>query len=164
MRDEGHLHLLAILKSPSIPYDYCETRDGYSLRSLMAQFVDQNGAVVVPPLLEATREILARVNDIPDSFPVGDLTNPENLDISDINRLNTLLPLYSKLLSHLAVLQTIYQQTPNMQGRPSVAHTASFGSPENVEMLSSIGDVVRYQRVDIWADCLGPFIGEGINC
>jgi hypothetical protein len=142
LRDEGHLHLLAILNAPSIPYDFGETRDGHCLRNLMTVFADQNGPTIIPPLLDATKEILAEIAASPVSLPTTNITDLENVDF-DVPQLNQLLRLYSRLQSRLAILQTIYLQTSNMQGRPSVAHTVPFSVAENVDMLSSIGNVVR---------------------
>lgn len=132
-----------MLNAPSIPYDFGETRDGHVLRTLMVQFADQNGPVVLPPLLAVTREIVTEISNSPIALPVKNITDPANVDF-DQNELNGLLRLYSRLQSHLAVLQSIVNQTTNMQGRPSVAYTIPFHQAENVEMLASIGKVVRY--------------------
>jgi E3 ubiquitin-protein ligase HUWE1 len=131
------------LNAPSIPYDFGETRDGHVLRTLMVQFVEQNGPTVVPPLLNVTREIVAEITNCPVSLPIKNIVDPSNLDF-DVGELNRLLRLYSRLHSHLAVLQSIYNQTTNMQGRPNVAHTVPFSVSENVEMLTSIGEVIRF--------------------
>ena len=109
----------------------------------MVQFVEQNGPTVIPPLLNVTREIVAEISNCPASLPTKNIIDPANLDL-DVAELNRLLRLYSRLHSHLAVLQSIYNQTTNMQGRPNVAYTVSFNVPENVEMLASVGEVVRF--------------------
>ena len=131
------------MNAPSIPYDFGETRDGHVLRTLMVQFAEQNGPTVIPPLLDITREIVTEIINCPASLPVKNVVDPANFDF-DVAELNRLLQLYSRLHSHLAVLQSIYNQTTNMQGRPNVAFTVPFGLPENIEMLVSIGEVVRF--------------------
>jgi hypothetical protein len=131
------------LNAPSIPYDFSETRDGHGLRTLMVQFVDQNGPTIIPPLLNITREIVTEVTNSPVPLPVKNITDPANIDF-DLEELNRLLRLYSRLQSHLAVLQSIYSQQLNMQNRPSFAYTVPFQILENVEILALIGIVVRY--------------------
>jgi hypothetical protein len=132
-----------VLNAPSIPYDFGETRDGYILRTLMVQFVDQNGPKIIPPLLAAVKEILSELSACTASLPVKNITDPANVDF-DVSEFNRLLRLYSRLQSHLSILQSIYNQTTNMQGRPNVAYTFLLDSDENLEMLSLIGKVVRY--------------------
>lgn len=132
-----------MLDAPSIPYDFGETRDGHVLRTLMVQFVDQNGPTVIPPLLAATKDIVLEISNSQISLPITDITIPANVDF-DVDELNRLLRLYSRLQSHLAILQSIYNQTTNMQGRPAVAYTVPFNQPDNVEILFGIGKVIRY--------------------
>jgi hypothetical protein len=142
IKEDGHLLLLGTLNAPSIPYDFGETRDGQVLRALMVQFVDQNGPIVIPPLLDATRNIVGEISNSPISLPVKNFVDPANVDF-DVIELNRLFRLYSRLQSHLAILQSIYNQNTNMQGRASIPHTLPFNQMENVEMLASIGNVVR---------------------
>jgi hypothetical protein len=132
-----------MLDAPSIPYDFGETRDGHVLRTLMVQFVDQNGTTVIPPLLAVTKEIVLEIDNSPISLPIKDITTPANVDF-DVNELNRLLQLYSRLQSYLAILQSIYNQTTNMQGRPAVAYTVPFNQSDNVEILFGIGKIIRY--------------------
>ena len=143
IKEDGHLLLLGILNAPSMPYDFGEIRDGQVLRALMVQFVDQNGPTVIPPLLDATKGIVTEISNSPILLPVKNIVDPANMDF-DVNELNRLLRLYSRLQSHLAILQSIYNQNTNMQGRASTAHTLPFSQIENVEMLASIGKVVWY--------------------
>ena len=139
--------MLGILNAPSIPYDFGEAREGYALRALMAQFVDQSGSVVIPPLLDATREIVSEISECSVSLPVKNILDKANIDF-DVGELNRLLRLYSRLHSHLAVFQSIYTPTLNMQGRQNIAYTQCFSQSENVEMLASIGTIVRYLSSD----------------
>lgn len=137
-----------MLNAPSIPYDFGETRDGYILRTLMVQFVDQNGPIIIPPLLDAVKDILSELSDCTASLPVKNITDPGNVDF-DVSEFNRLLRLYSRLQSHLAILQSIYNQTTNMQGRPNVAYTLPFDNDENLKMLASIGNVVRCVAISV---------------
>jgi hypothetical protein len=109
----------------------------------MIQFVEQNGTTVIPPLLAVTKDIVLEIDNSPISLPIKDITIPANVDF-DVNELNRLLQLYSRLQSYLAILQSIYNQTTNMQGRPAVAHTVPFHQPDNVEILFGIGKIIRY--------------------
>jgi len=134
------------LNAPSIPYDFAETRDGYCLRNLMVLFVDQNGPLIIPHLLDVTRNILSDLLHCGTSLPVGNFAQDADAGF-DIPELNKLLHIYSKLQSHLAILQSIYIQTTNLQGRTSAPYTVPFNQPENVEMLGVLGKVVRYVLV-----------------
>lgn len=137
--------LLDILNAPSIPYDFGETRDGYCLRNLMVLFIDVGGSPsVTTRVLDVTREILTSIDDGDISLPPRDIADPAVLEEIDIPALNRLLRLYSRLQSHLAILQSIYMQTQNIQGRPATAYTTPFNQAQNVDMLGVIGDVVRY--------------------
>ncbi len=109
----------------------------------MVLFVDQNAPAIIPYLLNVTRNLLNDVETSGISLPVTNFVEPSDTQL-DIPKLNNLLKLYSKLQAHLAILQSIYIQTTNMQGRPSVPYTIPFNQSENVEMLSTIGKVVRY--------------------
>jgi hypothetical protein len=111
----------------------------------MLHFVDQNGPTIVPPLLEATLKILRDIKEIPDSFPTWDFTDGSNLNF--LRTLDDLLPLYSKLLSHLSILQAIYQSTTNAQGRTNIAFTLPFTNQENIEIISLLGNIVKYYIV-----------------
>jgi hypothetical protein len=108
----------------------------------MVQLADQNGQTIVPPLLAVLKDILSDITQSTASLPV----NLTNLDTSsvDIDELNRLLRLYSRLSSHLAILQSIYVQTLNMQGRPTVAFSGPFSEADNVEILAMLGKVIRY--------------------
>jgi hypothetical protein len=136
---DGHLLLLSLLNAPSIPYDFEETRDGLGLRGLMALLVDQNGQTIVPPLLAVLKEILGDITSNTATIP------PDLIDTSsvDMQELNGLVRLYSRLSSHLAILQSIYNTTMNMQGRPSAPHTVAFSYPANSEIIPQIGKVIR---------------------
>jgi hypothetical protein len=134
---------LDILNAPSIPYDFGDTRDGYCLRNLMVIFVEHNGAAIIPYLLNVTRNLLNDVEASGISLPVTNFADPGETQL-DIPKLNNLLRLYSKLQAHQAILQSIYIQSTNMQGRPSIPYTIPFNHPENLEMLGILGGVVRY--------------------
>jgi hypothetical protein len=145
IKEDGHLLFFSIFNAPAIPYDFCESRDGYGIRGLVVQFMDSNNQTVIGPLLTATKEILDEIAHCPMSLPVFNVTNkeafPEDFDMLDFNRL---LSLYSRLLSHLSLLQSVYNVTTNMQGRPSVPFTPPFNLPQNIDMLTEIGNVIRY--------------------
>jgi hypothetical protein len=126
-----------------MPYDFEETRDGTLLRSLMIQIADQNGMTLMPPLLAATKECLdGIIKDNPATLPL-DLTN---FDTSAVNvtELDRLLRMYARLSSYLSLLQSIYSQTVNMQGRPLVAYTVPFTQSDNIESLKMIGTIIWY--------------------
>jgi hypothetical protein len=110
----------------------------------MVLFIDVTGSSVIPRLLDVTRDILTEISKSPASLPMKNIADPAVQKELDLPELNNLLRLYSRLQSHLAILQSIYMQPPNMQGRPAAAYTVPFNQPENVEMLGLIGNVVRY--------------------
>ena len=125
-----------------MPYDFEETRDGTLLRSLMIQIADQNGMTLMPPLLAVTKECLDGIQDNPATLPL-DLTKFDTSAI-DVTELDRLLRSYARLSSYLSLLQSIYSQTVNMQGRPLVAYTVPFTQSDNVESLKMIGTIIRY--------------------
>jgi hypothetical protein len=109
----------------------------------MVLFIDVNGSSVIPRVLSVTREILTEISNCSASLPMNNIADPAVQAEIDVPELNTLLRLYLRLQSHLAILQSIYTQ-PSNTGRSTVAFTVPFNQAENVEMLGLIGNVVRY--------------------
>jgi len=142
VREDGHKLLLNILRAPALPVDYADTRDGVCLRGLISLFAEQFGPNVIPDVLTSTREIVTKIDVSPVSLPSRYITEEGLADI-DLNTLNPYLRLLSPLLSHLSILHSIYMQTTNMQGRPNPAYTLPFGQQENVDMLGTLGKIVR---------------------
>jgi hypothetical protein len=110
----------------------------------MVLFIEVNGPSVIPRVLSVTREILTEISNCPASLPMDNIADPAVQAKIDVPELNTLLRLYSRLQSHLAILQSIYTQPSNTPGRSTVAYTIPFNQAENLEMLGLIGNVVRY--------------------
>jgi hypothetical protein len=110
----------------------------------MVLFIEANAPSIIPRVLRVTREILADISNCPASLPMNNIADPDIQAEINVPELNTLLRLYSRLQSHLAILQSIYTQPSNSPGRHTVAYTIPFNQPENVEMLGLIGNVVRY--------------------
>ena len=128
-----------------MPYDFAETRDHHILRALMIQFADQNGSIILPPLIDSTRDVLAEIAYSKVQLPTTDITDPANRDF-DLQGFNDLLNSFSRVQSYLALLQAIYNpQSNGIQGRPNVGYTMWLNLEENVQLLESIATVVlRY--------------------
>ena len=124
-----------------MPYDFGESRDGYVLRSLMVEFADQHGSVILPPLVEFTRDAVAKVASSKVKLPIKDITQPENQDF-DVEEINQLLQTFSKVQSYITLLQAIYNQQSNIQPRPNVGYTMWLNSQENIELFDSITNVI----------------------
>jgi len=137
--------LLQIIEAPGIPYDFAESKDHYTLRSLMMQFADQNGGTILPPLIESTRKTVKEIARSSVSFPTTDITDPANRDF-DLEEFNRLLDALSRVQSYLALLQAIFNpQASNVPGRPNVGYTMWLNIEENVELLQSLVTVIlRY--------------------
>jgi hypothetical protein len=145
LKEDGHIMLLEIIDAPGMPYDFAETRDHHILRALMIQFADQNGSIILPPLIDSTRDVLAEIAYSKVQLPTNDITDPENRDF-DLQGFNDLLNSFSRVQSYLALLQAIYNpQSNGIQGRPNVGYTMWLNLEENVQLLESIATVVlRY--------------------
>ena len=142
VKDDGHKLLLGILNAPALPCDYAETRDGFCLRNLICLFAEQNGPIVIPHIINATRDILTQIDQSPACLPNRYITD-DGLEELDLATINPYLRLLARLLSHLGVLHSIYTQTTNLQGRPNTPYTLPFNQPENVEMIGTLGKIVR---------------------
>jgi len=112
------------------------------MRNLFVQFVEPFGSIVIPPFLTATKDVLTEISNCTVPLPDKDITNLDNIDF-DVKELNKTLRLYSILGTHLTILAQIYSRNTNAPGRPSGPHTALFSQPENLEVLTSVGDVLR---------------------
>lgn len=157
--------LLEIIEAPGIPYDFAESKDHYTLRSLMLQFADQNGSTVLPPLIECTRQTIEEIARFSDSFPTTDITDPANRDF-DLKEFNQLLDALSRVQSYLALFQALFNpQGSNLQGRPIVGYTMWLNVEENVKLLQSVVTVILRYISPRPCDMLmqGNCIGKEIN-
>jgi hypothetical protein len=134
--------LINILEAPTLPYDFGETRDGYSVRNLLRQFLDQNGPQIIPPLLKGLNTALTTISNSPVSIPITMMGAEDAGDRRE--GYNKLFDAYAKLHTHLAILQTLYSMTVDMRGRPASAFSAPFGGTDGLEALKLLGNVVRY--------------------
>lgn len=132
------------LNAPALPYDFCELREGHNLRGLMVTFSEgATAGQVVQPLITATKEIVDEIISKELQLPMTDIVDPNSSEF-DVAELNRLLNLYSRLQSHLSVLQSIYNPQPTFHGRVNAPFIGTFNLQGNIDLLRSLGTILRY--------------------
>ena len=146
------------LNAPALPYDFCELREGHNLRGLMVTFSEgATAGQVVQPLITATKEIVDEIISKDLQLPMTNIVDPNSSEF-DVAELNRLLNLYSRLQSHLSVLQSIYNPQPTFQGRVNAPFTGTFNLQGNIDLLHSLGTVLRYVPLSVFLTSLLTFM------